>query len=433
MKRIAAALILSAAAIACTDESPTRPANPGESGNPAVDPKSKLMVLSCEGSTSKLTVTCHEPQLARSEKGPVGDIIYGGQNIYVKVTSSNPAYNSGTGHFTFDITVTNLIDQPIGTTDGVNPASPGVRVFFGSGPTVTSGTGVASVLPDGFATFTAPNQPYYEYPGILPKSATSAPKTWTLVMPSTVDTFAFILFISSPVQYPDGYIEINGGLPGADFGNLAPGASTSLVGVVDNQLSVPIPGADPIVWGISDPTIASIDPSGNVTAIQSGTVVVTAASMGLNGSIIIHVTGTSVTWTGAVSTDWENGGNWSGGVKPAPGDTAIIPTGVPNYPALTVNEATGGIQIADLATLNLGAFNLTLVSLASTGQTAGSGVLGTTGVIILSGTGPVEGRYSLLNVTGIYTVSNTVTAVAPLVIDAGRLQTDLNLIEVDAQ
>src|SRR5690349_9437275 len=147
MKRIAAALLLSATAIACTEEGPTRPAKPGEGGNTSVDAKTRLMVLSCDGSRSKLTVSCHEPQLARNQKGPAADIIYGGQNTYVKVTSSNPAYNSGTGQFTFDITVTNLIDQPIGTIDGANPAPGGVRVFFGSGPTVTSGTGIASVLP----------------------------------------------------------------------------------------------------------------------------------------------------------------------------------------------------------------------------------------------------------------------------------------------
>jgi hypothetical protein len=433
MQKFALILLLSAAAVACTDESPTRPAKPGEDGNPAVDARSRLTVLSCEASRSKLTVTCREPQLASAQKGPAADIIYGGQNTYVKVTSSNPAYNSGTGRFTFDITVKNLIDQPIGTTDGVNPASPGVRVFFGSGPTVTGGTGVATVLPDGFATFTAPAQPYYEYPGILPLNATSAPKTWTIAMPVTVDTFAFILFISSPVQYPDGYIEINGKLPGATFGNLQPGASTALVAQVDNQLSEPIPGAPAVTWGISDPTIASIDGSGNVTGIRSGTVVVTATSMGLNGSIIVNITGTSITWTGAVSSDWENPGNWAGGVKPSSADTAVIPVGVPNYPALTVSEVAGGIQVADLATLNLAAFDLTLTSLASTGQTAGSGVLGTTGTLILSGSGPVNGQFSLLNVTGSYTTANTVTAVAPLNITSGLLQTDANLIEINAQ
>jgi hypothetical protein len=433
MKRIAALLLLSAAAVACTDESPTRPAKPGESGKTAADTRARLTVLSCEGSRSKLTVTCHEPQLARKEKGPAAAIIYGGQNTYVRVTSSNAAYNSGTGRFTFDITVTNLIDQPIGTEDGVNPTAGGVRVFFGSGPTVTGGVGVATVLPDGFATFTAPVQPYYEYFGILPLNATSAPKTWTIAMPPTVDTFAFILFIASPVQYPNGYIEINGELPGASFGNLHPDVTTNLVGIVDNQLSDPIPGAPPITWGVSDPTIASIDASGNVTGIRSGTVVVTATSMGLNGSIMIDVTGTTRNWTGAVSSDWETLGNWGSGIKPSNVDTAVVPLGVPNYPLLTVNETAGGLTVADLASVNLASFDLTLTSLASAGQTAGSGVLGTTGTLVLSGAGPVSGQFTLLKVTGSYTAANTVSAIAPLNIDSGLLQTDLNLIDIRAQ
>ena len=436
MQKFALILLLSAGAAACTEESPTRPATPGESGNAAVN-KSKLMVLSCEASRSKLTVTCNEPQVAGNtkgtDKGPVADIVYGGQNLYVKVTSSNPAYNSGTGQFTFDITVKNLIDQPIGTTDGTNPDPSGVRVFFSSGPTVTSGTGVASVVPDGFATFTAPGQAYYQYSGILAKDATSAPKTWTLLMPPTVDTFAFILFISSPVQYPDGYIEINGQLPGANFGNLAPGASTALTGVVQDQLSQPIPGADPIVWGTTNATIATVDASGNVTAHNSGAVVITAASMGLNGSIAINVTGGTVTWTGAVSTDWADGGNWSSAAKPGLADVAVIPTGVPNFPVLTASEQAGGIQVADLATLNLVGFNLTLTSLASTGQTAGSGVLGTSGTLFLAGGGTVEGRFTLVNVTGSYTTSNTLTLIGTLQIDSGLLQTDVNLIQIDAQ
>ena len=98
-----------------------------------------------------------------------------------------------------------------------------------------------------------------------------------------------------------------------------------------------------------------------------------------------------------------------------------------------MSESAGAIQVADLATLYLGAFDLTLVSLARTGQTAGSGVLGTTGVLVLSGTGSIEGRFTLIRVTGSYTTSNTVTAVGTLSIDSGLLQTDLNLIEVDAQ
>ena len=69
-----------------------------------------------------------------------GDLIIGGQNVNVKLTSSNVAYNSGTGRFTFDVTVQNLIPQPLGTTDGTTLAPGGVSVFFTSGPTVTDGT-----------------------------------------------------------------------------------------------------------------------------------------------------------------------------------------------------------------------------------------------------------------------------------------------------
>jgi hypothetical protein len=54
-------------------------------------------------------------------------------------------------------------------------------------------------------------------------------------------------------------------------------------------------------------------------------------------------------------------------------------------------------------------------------------------VLVLSGTGSIEGRFTLIRVTGSYTTSNTVTAVGTLSIDSGLLQTDLNLIEVDAQ
>src|SRR5215212_3157362 len=150
MKRTALVLLLSAAAFACTDESPTRPAKPGEVEKPAVDPSSQLMILSCEASKSKLTVTCAAPQLAGNKTGlgPVADIIYGGQNTFVTVTSTNVAYDGGTGRFTFDVTIKNLLQQPIGTTDGATLSPTGVRVFFGSGPTVTSGTGVATTLPD---------------------------------------------------------------------------------------------------------------------------------------------------------------------------------------------------------------------------------------------------------------------------------------------
>jgi hypothetical protein len=417
----ASVLLLGFWAAACTD-SPTETAKPGNGPElTARDPNAQTVTLICQASRSKLNVSCAGPQQAGAGKGgPVADIVYGGQNLFVTVTSSNVAYNSGTGRFTFDMTLKNLLQQPIGTTDGSTLAPTGVRVFFSAGPTVTGGSGVAAVLPDGFATFTAGGQSFYQYDQILSQNQTSAIKLWTIIIAPTVDTFTFLLLISAPVQYPGGYIEINGQLPGASFGSLHPGSATPLVGVVKNQLGVVIPGAV-ITWGTTDVNQATVDASGSVTGVRYGVPAITATSLGLNGSMLFNVTGTGRVWNGSASTDWENAANWTGGYTPAVVDTATVPAGVPNFPSLTIAEAIGGIDVADAATLNLGAFNLTLTSNALTGQASG-GVLGTTGLLNLTGSGGlVSGRFSLVNVTGTYAQNGNVRVVAPITVPRGML------------
>ncbi|HEY0243006.1 MAG TPA: hypothetical protein VGC52_10105, partial [Gemmatimonadaceae bacterium] len=204
-----------------------------------------------------------------------------------------------------------------------------------------------------------------------------------------------------------------------------------LTGVVKNQLGIVIPGAV-ITWGTSNPDQAIVDAGGVVTGVRYGAPAITATSMGLNGSMLFSITGTVRNWTGAVSADWENGGNWAGGYTPALVDTAAIPTGVPNFPALTQVVATGGIQVTDAATLSLGAFNMTLTSLAVAGQATG-GVSSTTGRLILAGNSILAGRLSTTLITGTYTNTANARVVAPLQIDAGRLQTELATMQVDGQ
>lgn len=435
MQKFALILLLSAAAVACTEESAAPSAKAVEPEGPSYDPRSQMTVLSCVASKSKLTVTCSAPQLGTKnvKGGPVTDIIYGGQNTFITVTSSNVAYNSGTGRFTFDVTIKNLLSQSIGTTDGTTPAPTGVRMFFASGPTVTGGSGIIAPVPDGFGTFTAAGQPFYQYDGILAENATSAPKTWTIIIAPTVDTFAFILFCSAPVQYPNGYIEINGQSPGALFGDLHPGSSTLLSGVVLNQLGQVIPGAV-ITWGTTDPNQATVDPNtGNVTGVRYGTPTITATSNGLNGSMIFNITGTSRTWNGSVSTDWENGANWNLGYTPAIPDTAVIPTGVPNFPALTAVVSIGGVSVSDLATLSLGSFNMGLTSMAETGPTVGSGVLGTTGVLVFAGNSDVVGRFPLTEVTGRFYATGPVVILGTLTISSGLVEIDTDPVQIDAQ
>jgi hypothetical protein len=420
LRKSVVSLLVATSAIACTESNPTVPSK--TDGKNASDRSTQLVVLSCEASRSKLSVTCGAPQLGGVKKGKVAaDIIYGGQNTYVTVTSTNVAYNSGTGRFTFDVNLKNLLQQPIGTTDGTTLAPTGVRVFFGQGPTVTGGFGVAAVLPDGFGTFTTPGQSYYQYDEVLAYNATSSTRGWTIIISPTVDTFTFLLLISAPVQFPSGYIEINGQLPGASAGLLHPGSTSPLTAVVKNQLGIVQVGAV-VTWGTTDPNQASVDGSGVVTGVRYGTPFITATSGGLNGSISFNVTGTVRNWAGTVSPDWENGSNWTGGYTPALVDTASIPTGVPNFPALTTAVSIGGISVADAATLSLGAFDMTLSKSATTGQGSG-GVNGTTGTLVLAGTTgtTLGGRFSLVKVTGDYTQNADARVTAPIIMSAGRL------------
>ncbi|HEY0037458.1 MAG TPA: hypothetical protein VGB66_12255, partial [Longimicrobium sp.] len=354
------------------------------------------------------------------------------QNVYVRLTSSNVAYNAGTGRFTFDVTLTNLIEQPMGTGDGTTLDPNGVRVFFHTGPTVTSGSGTASVVPDGFATFTQASQPFYQYNNIVPANVTTPAHGWTLVMPPSVGTFDFTLLVSAPVEYPNGYITLDGQLPESSGGVIHPSTPRTLAAVVKTALGEVVPGA-PITFGTTDPQCASVSPSGTVTGVRAAICSVTATSGAVGGSLVFQVSGTQRGWTGAVSADWGTGGNWAGGVVPAAVDTAVVPTGVPFFPALSAATAIGGVNVADGATLSLGAFPLTATVDVITGATAGSGITGAGGELVLAGAGGVRGRVSSLRVTGSYALTGDLVVVAPQTVDAGMLDSGPFLMTIDAQ
>jgi hypothetical protein len=170
----------------------------------ALEKESAVATYNCTGDVAAKTVSC--TQAGPSSSGLKLAVIVGGQNGNVKITTGTPSYDAGTSHFTFSSTLQNLMSQAMGTTNGVSATGGGIRVFFASGPTLTSGSGVASVLADGFGTFTGPAQPYYDYTGsvgdgILSPGETSSPKTWTLVVPNN-STFTFVLLLYTDVQYP---------------------------------------------------------------------------------------------------------------------------------------------------------------------------------------------------------------------------------------
>jgi hypothetical protein len=200
--------------------------------------------------------------------------------MYIQLSSSNITVASDT--FSFDATVQNLIPQALGTTDGSTADPSGVRVFFQDLPTVTSGSGTVTVAhPDGFATYTAANQPYYQYDGPLATNETSAAHRWQLAFDPGVDSFVFTVYVAAEVQYPDGWIDVTGP------SNLMAGDVGSLTAVRRTAVGNVVPGA--VTWGSTDEAVATVDESGALTAVAPGAVSITASAGGVSGVATLDV------------------------------------------------------------------------------------------------------------------------------------------------
>ncbi|KUG07328.1 nidogen-like domain-containing protein [Solirubrum puertoriconensis] len=87
------------------------------------------------------------------------------------------------------------------------------------------------------------------------------------------------------------------------------------------------------------------------------------------------------TWTGAVSTAFNDPANWSNNVLPAATDNATIPAGVPRMPVLNTLAAVNNLTVANGASLTIadaGALTLT-GNLANSGTISGGGTILTAG------------------------------------------------------
>lgn len=431
----AAGIVLAAA---CTDRSnPAAPASGGGAGGPAAPGTPvPIATVACTGDVQKHTISCDAP-VRLGDRAP-RFLIMGGQNRYVTLTSSNPSYDSGTQAFTFDVTVRNLIPQALGTTDGVTLDPAGVRVLFAEGPTVTSGTGTITVTGDGTATFTAPNQPYYQYSQVLAQYQLSSPRTWQLNMPPTVGTFSFLLMVAAPVKYENGYIDVMGNA------NIRSGAVRTLTAVVRTPVGNVDSAATAITWTVSpsDQLLANYTREHSDTAVVHGyragapVMNVTAsrvnysgATVTVSGSLTLNVQPTGRVWTGATNAVWETGSNWlPDSIAPTPSDTAIVPdtTSATHFPGLTANEAVGGVQVLDLTpggvipTVNLAAFDLTAGGDVLTTNSAA--ITSTSGALFLSGTGrTVAGTLPMTVVNGTYSLIGNISVRAPIRVDLGRI------------
>jgi hypothetical protein len=253
-------LALAAPLAACADRNPA-------AVEPGIPPPEALAVLTCTAQVRAATVTCRGGSPLSG--GALGDLIVG--RPYVDLESGNVAYAADT--FRFDVTLQNLMPQPIGTNDGTTVAPQGIRVFFHSGPTTTQGPGSIEVAnEDGTAAFTAADQPYFRYDTLLATGETSAPKEWRFTVPPTVATFQFVLYVSVPVPSETGTLDVYPGAP-----QLLVGGQLPLLGVVRGAAGGIARGA-PITWTSSDTTVVAVDSNGVVTGLSLGDATITATS-----------------------------------------------------------------------------------------------------------------------------------------------------------
>jgi hypothetical protein len=422
---IAAALVLAA----CADrDNPAAPHGPpgGTPAGPAAEPV-LLQAIDCTADMRTRQVQCgNQP----AKDGLPSYLIVGSQNTYVTLTTANQNYDPGTGAFTMDVTVRNLIPQPLGTADSMPTLTPdanGVRVFFSTPPVATAGTGAIDVVEDGQATFLSANQDYYQYSTVLEQFELSAPKTWQFNVPSTVEAFHFGVYVAAAVPWPNGYVLLSGNY------NVRSGNERQLTARAYSVVGVLDPAATSFTWMALDSTRAEVDGTGLVHGQRAGATQVVATEVGglsRHGKVVMNVAPIRREWTGAAGvTNWENGANWlPDSIPPQPTDTALVTdVAATIFPVLNQNESVGGVEVLDITpggtipTVSLGAFNLDASGSVMT--TNSSSIDNTVGRLFLTGIAQtVEGTLPFVSVTGTYSLSGNINTRASLRVIGGRLR-----------
>jgi hypothetical protein len=174
---------------ACGDALPSGPAVPLI----PVPPADALGVLSCTAQVRPAVVTCAPPQSV----GQASASIFGGQGVNVKLTASNFHNDTAAGVFAMDVTVQNLLLNPMGAAD---PATvTGIYAFFYGGPVSATGT-VEVRRPDGEGMFTGGMQTFFRWNERLPRNGVSQPSRWEFTVSKTVETFQFQVLIEAELM-----------------------------------------------------------------------------------------------------------------------------------------------------------------------------------------------------------------------------------------
>ena len=289
---VAPAVVLAALAGACTDS----PVLPG----PVPDARA-LPALQCTVNVVSASLSC-----APVEQGTPGvstNRIVGGQNTYVKLSSSGSTYDAGAGIFSTFVTVQNLTQQTMGT-DGTTVS--GVKVFFSQGPSTTTGT-VSVANEDGTDTFMSAVAEYFSYPQTLQPLAISSAREWKFALAGGATTFTFKVYVSTattnesaPLLGPvwNGQLSTAWTAAGNWSGSTVPDATSPATVPISSQVTsgnMPVLGADAAILHlrVGDGSTLGLGGfamavGGNVDApgaVSNGTLTMSGTSALLRGSV----------------------------------------------------------------------------------------------------------------------------------------------------
>ncbi len=194
--------------------------------------------------------------------------------------------------------------------------------------------------------------------------------------------------------------------------------------------------ADPAVtWAILPSTpFATVDGNGLVTGDSVGTALLTATSGTASDTASVRVTdGVLRRWVGgsAQPTDWGDPSNWLPAGVPTAKDTVRVAGALTDLPVLDADRSVAAVQVDSSATLDVGGWTLTVSNDVEVSSTAE--IVGSTGGVVMSGTGALEGTVTNLEITGAVTLDGATTVMGVLRLAGGTLANAGFLLRIMAQ
>ncbi len=158
------------------------------------------MRLAPAGSHAAPTASCTRNGTNGGGRVKASDVILGKQAVNVQLNLTSPAFDSTTRIFSLNVSITNLLAQPIGTSDGTTTDTAAVRAFFSSGPFASGGSGTVTVPnASGVGVFQGDTVPFFQYSPFIPPGATSAIENWHFLFGPGVNGVNFSVEVDAAV------------------------------------------------------------------------------------------------------------------------------------------------------------------------------------------------------------------------------------------